>query len=226
MTAAAGRAIAGCAGVTALAAPRCRVAPAPAAAGTYIVVQCDPLDRGFGDARFDRTDGAYYELTRGCDDGSGALAADRQPGRGAGRRRGPDLAGSPRPGPASSASAPRPTLRDDGGHRARLAFLDAAGNQAGRVAHRQRRARRLRALRGASTASAAPASGRCWSAPTRSAARSRSRRGPRSATSGSRSRTMRRPTVAASGTMLDGGWLRGARTWRRPGPHAVSGCAA
>ena len=36
----------------------------PAAAGEFTVAQCDARNRDHADARFDRTDGAYYELSR------------------------------------------------------------------------------------------------------------------------------------------------------------------
>ncbi len=106
---------------------------APANAGTYVVAQCDSAQPGFADAHFDRTIGAYYEMTRGCSSSAEqrALRIDNiaaAPVAAEGRIRwsAPDGAGIV--GVSAEAS-----LREDAGHRARLSFLDAAGRQAGRV---------------------------------------------------------------------------------------------
>lgn len=108
--------------------------PEPAAAGTYVVAQCDERSRAFADARFERTDGSYYTLGRYCDS----------------RRRGNSLRiGNHSPAPAGNLGriswrAPDGTriagvaleasLRRDGGHRSRLSFLDSAGKESLRLA--------------------------------------------------------------------------------------------
>lgn len=110
------------------------VPAAGAAAGEYTVVQCDPLHRGFADARFDRTDGAYYDPSRHCDDPDRgrSLRLDSlvaAPSGAEGRIYWPAPDGTSVVGVSAEAN-----LRRDAGHRARLSFLDARGEQAGRIA--------------------------------------------------------------------------------------------
>jgi hypothetical protein len=106
----------------------------PAAAGEFTVAQCDARNRDHADARFDRTDGAYYELSRGClkPADSSALKVDSRalaPTGAQGRIAWVAPAGLRVVGVSAEAR-----LRADAGHRARLSYLDAAGEQAGRIA--------------------------------------------------------------------------------------------
>ena len=112
----------------------CAATAGPAAAGEFTVAQCDPRNRDFADARFDRTDGAYYGLSRSCGEpaGSSALKVDSRasaPTGAEGRIAWLAPAGLRVVGVTAEAR-----LRADAGHRARLSYLDAAGEQAGRVA--------------------------------------------------------------------------------------------
>ena len=187
-------------------------APSPAAAGTYVVAQCDSAQPGFADAHFDRTTGAYYEMTRGCSaaDQGRALGIDNiapAPVGAEGRIRWSAPAGAGIVGVSAEAS-----LREDAGHRARLSFIDAAGNQAGRVATGSddpggfiRYSQRLDGV------------GRAGFAALLVCAEQRPC--PESEQARAAIRNVRltvkdhaRPTVAATGSMLVGGWVRGART--------------
>ena len=181
-------------------------------AGTYVVAQCDSAQPGFADAHFDRTTGAYYEMTRGCSSAElgRALRIDNiaaAPVGAEGRIRFSAPAGAGIVGVSAEAS-----LREDAGHRARLAFIDAAGNQAGRVATGSddpggfsRYAQRLDGV------------GRAGLAALLVCAEQRPC--PESEQARVAIRNVRltvkdhsKPTVAGTGTMLGGGWVRGART--------------
>lgn len=107
---------------------------APASAGDYVLAQCDSANRGYDEARFDRTTGAYYEMERGCSSAAqqNALRIDNlaaAPVAAEGRIRFSAPEGTGVTGVSVAAS-----LRSDAGHASRLSFLDAAGNQNGRIA--------------------------------------------------------------------------------------------
>jgi hypothetical protein len=106
----------------------------PAVAGEFTVAQCGAGNPAAADARFDRTDGAYYALTRGCERAadSSALKVDNRaaaPSGAEGRIAWVAPAGLRVVGVGAEAR-----LRADAGHRARLSYLDASGEQAGRIA--------------------------------------------------------------------------------------------
>ncbi len=185
--------------------------PPDAAAGEYMVVQCDPLHRGHPDARFDRAGGPYYSIRRAC-------SAPAAPALKIG-----NLAAAPA-GAASRISWMAPSgsrivavalqarLRSESGHRARLRFLDGSGQQAGLIA----------------TGANEPASFKTYS----SRLSGRGREGfasiltctlPGSCARSDRAHIWIRnlrftlrddsaPALAVEGSMLVPGWLRGRRT--------------
>jgi hypothetical protein len=186
--------------------------PAGAGAGEYVVAQCDGRHAGYEEAHFDRTDGAYYEMVRGCrNDAQGrALRIENiaaAPVGAEGR-----IHFSAPPGTGITGVAVDASLRSDAGHRARLSFIDAAGNQAGRIATGsdepggfERRSQRLDGV------------GRAGFAALLICAEQRPC--PESDQARSAIRDIRltvrdraAPTVVPSGTLLGGGWVRGSRT--------------
>jgi hypothetical protein len=108
--------------------------PGRAEAGEYTVVQCGERNRAFANARFDRTDGAYYGLGRHCESAERAnsLTIDNlkaAPPGAEGR-----ISWSAPDGARVVGASAAARLRSDAGHRARLSFLDPSGRQAGRIA--------------------------------------------------------------------------------------------
>ncbi|MBK5117512.1 MAG: hypothetical protein JJE23_11415, partial [Thermoleophilia bacterium] len=110
------------------------VAAAPASAGEFTVAQCGPANPAYSDARFDRTDGAYYELSRDC--GNPAQASALKVGNLAAAPNGAEgrIAWTAPAGLHVIGVSAEANLRRDGGHRARLSYLDGSGEQAGRIA--------------------------------------------------------------------------------------------
>ncbi len=110
------------------------VAAGPASAGEFTVAQCGPANPAYSDARFDRTDGAYYELSRDC--GNPAQASALKVGNLAAAPNGAEgrIAWTAPPGLHVIGVSAEANLRRDGGHRARLSYLDGSGEQAGRIA--------------------------------------------------------------------------------------------
>lgn len=109
------------------------VAVAKAGAGEYTLLQCDPLHRGLAAASFDRGGDPYYRIRRDCSSSSGpALKLDNVAAAPVGAEgRVSWVAPS---GAALVGASVRARLRSHAGHRARLRFLGAAGEQAGIVA--------------------------------------------------------------------------------------------
>lgn len=109
------------------------VGVAGAAAGEYTLVQCDPLHRGLAAASFDRGGDPYYRIRRDCSSASGAAVkldnVAAAPVGAEGR-----VSWTTPIGATVIGAAVRARLRSHGGHRARLRFLDADGEQAGIVA--------------------------------------------------------------------------------------------
>jgi hypothetical protein len=189
----------------------CAATAASAAAGEFTVAQCDARNRDFADARFDRTDGAYYGLSRGCEKPaeSSALKVDNlasAPTGAEGRIAWLAPAGLRVVGVSAAAR-----LRADAGHRARLSYLDAAGEQAGRIAAGldqpggfQRHTHRLEGVGRAGFATqlicvsgvscAHSEQARAWIRDVRLTLRDGAA-----------------PTVGLSGSLVDSGWLRGER---------------
>ena len=194
--------------MTALAALVCA---APAPAGEFSVAQCDPANHGSADARFSRTGGAHYDLARRCGNPAqdSALKINdltAAPSGAEGR-----IAWLAPAGLELVAVGGEARLRSDGGHRARLGYLDGAGEQAGRIATGrdepggfERFSSRLSGAGRAGFAahlacvssSGCPRSeqARAWVRKLRLTLRDRTA-----------------PTVAAAGSLLSEGWLRGAR---------------
>ncbi len=186
--------------------------PAAAEAGEYVVAQCDSRHGGYDEAHFDRTNGAYYGMTRGCESNAqdrslsiANLAAAPVAAEGRIRFSAP-------PGAGITAVEVDASLREDAGHRARLSFIDAAGNQAGRVATGsdepggfKHYAQRLDGV-GRAAFAALMICAEQRPCPESSQARAAIRNLRLTV----RDRTA--PTVVPSGTLLGGGWVRGSRT--------------
>ena len=110
------------------------LAPESARAGRYSVVQCDRANRAYTDAQFERRNPGDYAFAFRCEEDEDASSLQIH-----------TLTGTPanRYGRISWA-APATTrivgvsgearLRNDAGHQARVSFLDAAGNEVGRIA--------------------------------------------------------------------------------------------
>ena len=196
--------------VAALALPA--VLAQPAAAGEYVLAQCDDQHRGYEEARFDRTTGAYYEMTRGCSSSTQQnslriqnLAAAPVAAEGRIRFSAPE-------GTGVTGVSVEASLRSDAGHASRLSFLDAAGNQNGRIATGpdapggfERYSQRLDGI------------GRAGFAALLVCAEQRPC--PESEQARTAIRDVRitlrdrvAPTVSVTGSLLAPGWVRGART--------------
>ncbi len=197
--------------------------PARAAAGTYVVAQCDRAQPGYADARFDRTNGSYYEFTRGCSKRGGALRIGNiatAPAGADGLIRWMAPAGSGIVGVSAEAS-----LRTDSGHRARLSFLDARGEQAGRIATGRdepggfnRYSQHLDGV-GRAGFAAILLCGDARPCPESDQARAAVRNVRLTV------RDRARPTLRPSGSLFGGGWLRGNATLAAAATDIGSGLA-
>ncbi len=184
--------------------------PAHANAGSYVVAQCDKAHAAYDDARFDRTSGAYYSFARDCSGGSGPgglriADSSAAPVGAQGRIKWWAPSGASIVGVSAEAA-----LRSDAGHRARLAFINAAGAQTGRIA----------------TGPDAPGGFRHYAGHLDGTGKAgfaallicaNDRPCPRSEQARTAVRNVRltvrdgsRPKLTPSGTLLAGGWLRGS----------------
>jgi hypothetical protein len=187
------------------------VATAPASAGEFTVAQCDPANPAFPDARFDRTDGAYYALSRDC--GTGAQIPGLRVGNLAPAPNGAEgrISWTAPAGLRVIGISAEANLRSDGGHRARLSYLDGSGEPAGRIAtgldQPARFERYSDRLSGSGRAGFA-AQLVCLS-PSRCDRSSQARAWIRNVhlnlLDGSP------PSVSPAGSLIDPGWLRGSR---------------
>lgn len=109
-------------------------AATPAAAGEYTVVQCGAQNRAYDDARFERTHGGDYAFGKHCGE---AAAGDslqvRSISNAPNGHRG-TIGWSAPAGTKLTEAAFEARLRRDGGHRARVSFVGAAGSEAGAIA--------------------------------------------------------------------------------------------
>lgn len=117
-----------------LAAAALVIPPASASAAEYTVAQCDQRQEGFADARFVRTNAGDYAFGKHCGErvGSRALEIRSISGAPAGHRGA--LIWSAPPGTELAAISAAANLRRDGGHRARLGFVDEGGAELERIA--------------------------------------------------------------------------------------------
>ncbi len=106
---------------------------APAGAGEYELLECDPLNRATAEAKFDRSNGGDYAFGKHCTDPSqGGVLQIRSitsaPRGHSGAIRWLAATDTQLTGVSLQAG-----LRRDSGHRARLGFINASGAEAGRV---------------------------------------------------------------------------------------------
>lgn len=199
------------------------LAAAEARAGSYTVAQCDPANRGFADALFERRNGGDYGFERRCeeDEESSALQIETITGAPAGHFG--RISWSAPGGTRIVGLGIEARLRSDAGHEARLSFLDQAGLEVARVATGGTAAggfeRYERQLAGAGRERFAAglictARGGC-PASERARAWIRSVRLTLSDTAA--------PTVSLSGSLLAPGWRRGAASLAVVAADAGSG---
>lgn len=183
----------------------------PVSAGTYEVLQCGAANRGFDDARFERTHGGDYRFRKYCSEAAGEHSLQVENFSSAPRGRQGEISYSAPEGLAIAAVRLEAKLRRDGNQRSRLVFYDSAGAEAGRIA-----------------------SGGSDAAPFRTYSRSFAGAGRRaigaqlvcdgasSCPQSDRAKTWIRelsltfadtvaPQLAPSGSLLAGGWVRGSR---------------
>ena len=109
-------------------------AAGPAAAGEYTVVQCAPVNRGFDDARFDRTHGADYGFGKHCDDAAEANSLQVRSITSSQAGRSGRISWLAPEGTRLVGVDLQARLRRDAGHRARLVYLGAGGVTSGELA--------------------------------------------------------------------------------------------
>jgi hypothetical protein len=110
------------------------IAPPPAAAGRYQVVQCDRENRDFTDARFERVNGGDYGFLYRCEEDEDANSLQIRTITSSPKGRYGRISWSAPAGTRIVAADVEARLRSDAGHEARLSFLDDAGREAGRIA--------------------------------------------------------------------------------------------
>jgi hypothetical protein len=122
------------AGLVAAATLVAAIEPPAADAGRYEVVQCDRANRAFADARFDRVNGGDYGFLYRCEEDEDASSLQTTSITGSPRGRYCRISSQAPAGSRIVAAAAEARLRNDGGHEARLSFLDGDGAEVGRVA--------------------------------------------------------------------------------------------
>lgn len=108
--------------------------PAPAAAGEYTVLQCAAAHPGIEDARFDRINGADYGFGKHCTDAAEANSLQVRSITSAQAGRGGRISWLAPAGTRLVGVDVQARLRRDGGHQARLVYLDSTGALGGQLA--------------------------------------------------------------------------------------------
>lgn len=197
---------------------------APSArAGRYTVAQCDRSSRAFADAVFERQFGGDYGFAFRCEEDEDGSSLQIHAITGAPDDRYGRISWAAPPGTRIVGVSAEARLRNDAGNLARLSFLDAAGNEVGRIA----------------TGSDSPGGFVAYGRQLADGGRERfaaslgcvQRDGCRYSDQArawirSVQLTIEDPTapsVFQSGTLLAGGWLRGSRTYYGGAADAGSG---
>ncbi len=108
--------------------------PDAADAGRYVVAQCDPVNRAFADAEFERRNGGDYAFLHRCEEDEDASSLQIHTLTGAPQNHYGRI-GWAAPGEARIVGvALEARLRSDSGHEARLSFTDPAGVEVARIA--------------------------------------------------------------------------------------------
>lgn len=198
--------------LVAVAAAAMLLAPS-ARAGRYTVAQCDRSNRAFADAAFERQFGGDYGFAFRCEEDEDGNALQIHAITGAPDNRFGRISWAAPTGARIVGVSAEARLRNDAGNVARLSFLDAAGNEVGRIA----------------TGSDSPGGFTAYSRQLADGGRERfaaslgcmQRDGCRLS---EQARTWIRsvqltiddttaPAVFQSGSLLDGGWQRGTRSF-------------
>lgn len=110
------------------------LAPASARAGRYTVVQCDRANRAYPDAAFERRFGGDYAFGFRCEEDEDGNSLQIHPVTGSPADRWGRISWAAPPGAGIVGVSVEARMRNDAGHQARLSFLDANGNEVGRIA--------------------------------------------------------------------------------------------
>lgn len=118
----------------ALVAAALALAAPQAHAGRYAVVQCDPANRAFADAAFERRNGDDYAFRHRCEEDEDANSLQIYAVTGAPEGHFGRISWAAPEGASIIGLSVEARLRSDGGQQARLSFLDRAGAEVGRIA--------------------------------------------------------------------------------------------
>lgn len=110
------------------------LAPDPAEAGRYTVAQCDRSNRAHADAVFERRNGGDYAFGFRCEEDEDASSLQVHTITGTPQNHYGRVSWAAPAGAKIVGVSAEARLRSDNGHQARLSFLDAAGNEIGRLA--------------------------------------------------------------------------------------------
>ena len=110
------------------------IAPDSARAGRYTVVQCDRSSRAYADAQFERRNPGDYAFAFRCEEDEDASSLQIHTLTGAPANHFGRISWAAPPTTRIVGVSGEARLRNDAGHQARLSFLDAAGNEVGRIA--------------------------------------------------------------------------------------------
>ena len=108
--------------------------PSDAEAGRYTVAQCDPANRGFADAVFERRNGGDYTFRHTCEEDEEASSLQIETVTGAPQGRYGRISWAAPSGVGIVGLRVDARLRSDAGQQARLSFLDANGLEVSRIA--------------------------------------------------------------------------------------------
>jgi hypothetical protein len=108
--------------------------PQRAEAGRYIVAQCDPANRGFADASFERRNGGDYGFAHRCEEDEDASSLQIHTITAAPQNHFGRISWIAPEGSRIVGLGLEARLRSDSGQQARLSFLDRNGSEAARVA--------------------------------------------------------------------------------------------
>lgn len=106
----------------------------PAQAGRYTVAQCDRSHRAYPDAYFERQYSGDYAFGFRCEEDEDESSLQIHPITGSPQNRFGRVSWAAPGGSRIVGVGVEARMRNDAGHQARLSFLDAAGNEVGRIA--------------------------------------------------------------------------------------------
>lgn len=202
------------------------IAPQDAAAGRYVVAQCDPLNRASADAVYERRNPGDYGFERRCEEDEEAntlqiRVLSAAPAGHFGR-----ISWAAPSGVGIVAVAVEARLRSNSGHQARLGFHDANGNELGRIATGRDEAAGFERFSRSLTDAGRPrfAASLVCNGPGRCPHSEQARAWLRSVRLTLLDRVP--PTLALSGSLLSPGWHRGSGAVAAVATDAGSGVRA